>query len=105
MISRELVLFIAVVLSILWGIYLAETVIHYQRIKASPVRRRQDVVIALRRTVVAFCTWLFPFSFVFRLICVLLGVGDEISGQIVFYALLGANFTGSIFCIASLKYD
>lgn len=92
-------------LSITWGIYLFGTVIAYVRTRNYRDRRKQDMVVALRRFIVAFCIWLVCFSFVFRTVVVLLGMGDELAGQIVFYALLGTNVVGSIFAAISLRYD
>ncbi len=99
------ILFIATVLTVLWGVYLLGTIRLYVQAKNKHDRRMQDLVIALRRVVVAFCAWLFPFSFVFRTLCVILGVEDVVIGQIIFYSLLGANVTGSIYAIVSLWYD
>lgn len=99
------ILFIASVLSVLWGTYLIGTIRSYQVVKGNPHRRRQEVLVSVRDIVVALAAWTFVFSFVFRTSLVLVGVGDDIAGQIVFYALLGVNFTGSIFAIVSLKYD
>jgi hypothetical protein len=99
------ILAIAGFLSITWGVYLGGTIVSYRGLLKHPNRRRQDVVVALRRFVVAFCIWLFCFSFVFRTALVLMGAGDEFVGQIVFFALLGTNVVGSLFACVSLWFD
>jgi hypothetical protein len=99
------ILAISLFLSVTWGIYLAGTLSLYWKIHAQRPRRRQDVVVALRRFIVALCAWLFVFSFVFRTFCVVIGIGDEIAVQIVFFTLLGTNVVGSLFAIVSLWYD
>lgn len=99
------VLAASLILSVLWGIYLVGTVRLYLLEKGNQDRRQSDTVIALRRIVVAFCAWAFVLSFVLRTAAVLLGVGDQVAGQVAFYALVGINFTGSIFAIVSLRYD
>lgn len=92
-------------LSVTWGIYLVGTVREYVKIRSTIIRRRQDLVVALRRVVVAICVWLFVFSFCFRIICTYFGVNDEISAQLVFFSLLGSNVVGSLFAVVSLRYD
>ena len=92
-------------LSIMWGIYLANTVADYVRIRTVEGRRRGDTVTALTRVVVAICVFSLPFSFVFRTACVLLGMGDDTAAQITFFALVGPNVVGSIFAVVSLRFD
>jgi hypothetical protein len=99
------ILLISGFLSMTWGLYLVGTVLEYLRIRNSLFRRRVDVVVAIRRFVVALCVWLFVFSFAFRIICVVFGVADETAAEIVFFTLLGSNVVGSIFAIASLWLD
>ncbi len=99
------ILTISVSLSFLWGVYLAGTIHEYLQVRNVPFRRRQDVVVALRRFIVALCVWLFVFSYAFRIICIALGVGDEVVAQVIFFALLGSNVVGSIFAIISLWLD
>lgn len=87
---------IATFLSITWGIYLAGTIWRY---------RKKPSIAELRRFTVALCVWLFVFSFVFRTFCVLIGIGNDIAGQIVFFALLGSNVAGSLFCATTIWRD
>ena len=102
------ILVISGFLSVLWGIYLAYTIGDYRATRARPSdrqRRRGDVVRAFRRMLVAICVFTLPFSFVFRTLCVVIGIGDEQAAQVAFFSLLGPNVVGSIFAVASLRYD
>lgn len=99
------VLAISAFLSVTWGLYLIGTLISYARIRTESRRRRADRVIALRRFTVAFCIWLFCFSFAFRQITLLLGIDEELVVSLVFFSLVGTNVVGSIFALISLKYD
>ena len=103
--SQAQILIITTFLSITWGIYLAGSIREYMRMRATAVRRRTDMIVALRRVIVALCLWLFVFSFCFRIICVIVGVDDDVAAQIVFFSLLGSNVAGSIFAVVSLWYD
>lgn len=94
------ILGLALFLSVMWGIFFIHTVQDYRRADG-----RKETVIAFRRMIVAVCVWLLPVSFVFRTACVLLGVGDDVVGQIAFFAMVGPNVVGSIFAVVSLKYD
>lgn len=99
------VLAISSFLSVTWGIYLIGTLVSYARIKSTERRRRSDRVVALRRFTVAFCIWLFCFSFAFRQVMLLLGVESDIIPSLIFFSLTGTNVVGSIFAMISLKYD
>lgn len=94
---------LALFLSVTWGIYMAYTIRQY-RISAHFATRGR-IVRDFRRMVVAVCLWLFVFSFVFRTATVLVGLGQEVVGQILFYALAGSNIVGSVFVVASLFFD
>jgi UDP-N-acetylmuramyl pentapeptide phosphotransferase/UDP-N-acetylglucosamine-1-phosphate transferase len=101
------ILAIAGFLSVTWGVYLLGVIDDYRKIRADfrHTRRRQDLVAGLRRVVVALCIWLFVFSYVFRISSVWFGVSDELSAQIVFFALLGSNVVGSIFAAVTIWRD
>lgn len=92
-------------LSVMWGIYLAFTIVDYRTTLATAARRRSDIVSAFRRMVVAFCLFFLPFAFVVRTFCVLVGVGDEAAAQVTFFAFVGPNVLGSIYAVVSLRYD
>lgn len=99
---------ISAFLSVTWGAYFIYTIKDYLviRTKNGEGRRRGgDAVAALRRTIVAFCLWSFCFSFLFRTAMVLLGFGEDVVGQVVFFTLVGTNVLGSVFALVSLKYD
>lgn len=89
-------------LSVMWGIYFVYTVLDY---RASRGKGYKVLVAAFRRLIVALCVFLLPFSLMFRTACVLLGVADEITSQIIFFALVGPNVVGCIFVVVSLRYD
>lgn len=99
------ILLITGFLSVTWGIYLLGTIHEYRKTRGLRYRRRQDLVVALRRFIVALCVWLFVFSFCFRIISVYLGMDDDLAAQIVFFSLLGSNVVGSLFAVISLRYD
>lgn len=102
------ILVISIFLSITWGGYLLYTVQDYLRVRgrrSADPRRRGDVVTAFRRMVVAFCLWLICAAYVFRTACVLVGLGDAVAGQVVFFSLIGSNVAGSLFALISLRYD
>ena len=112
------ILVLALFLSVTWGIYLIYTVNDYRMVKTRRVvstkqgfepldgeRRRGELVAAFRRMLVALCVWSLPFSFVIRTSMVLAGFGDDLIGQIVFFALVGPNVVGSIFAVVSLRFD
>lgn len=109
------ILLLSSFLTIMWGIYLIFTIKDYRRVRLLRVskeaadnalyRRKGDTVAAFRRMIVAFCVFTLPASFVFRTACVLLGVGDETTAQITFFALVGPNVVGSIFAVVSLAFD
>ena len=92
-------------LTLTWGTYFAAALLDYVRYRASKDRRRGEGVRALRRVVIAFCVLMLPLSFFFRTGLVLAGLENGIAGQLVFFSLAGTNVLGSIFCIASLRYD
>lgn len=100
------VLAISSFLSITWGIYLIGTFVSYAHTRTNEAeRRRTSRVVALRRFTVAFCIWLFCFSFAFRQVTLLLGIDDEVVTSVVFFSLVGTNVAGSIFACISLRYD
>lgn len=99
------ILALSLFLSTTWGIYLIGTIREYLIVRGRKFRRREDLVIALRRFVVALCVWLFVFSYAFRVGSVFFGVQDEVAALIVFFALLGSNVVGSIFAVISLWLD
>ena len=100
------VLAITSFLSIMWGIYLFSTIQEYNTARTARTnRRRGDTISAFRRMVVAFCLWLICFSYVFRTFMVLIGLGDIVTSQVMFFALLGTNIPGSIFAVISLRLD
>jgi hypothetical protein len=99
------ILAISAFLSVMWGIYLAFTVTDYVKVKSYRDRRKGETVAAFRRMLVAFCVFSLPFSFVFRTACVILGIGDDVAGQVAFFALVGPNVVCSIFAVTSLRYD
>lgn len=90
-------------LSVTWGIYLGHTIGAYRR--ALRTRGRGLIVREFRRMVVAFCLWLICFSFVFRTALVLVGLGDEWVGQLLFFTLAGSSVLGSVFAVVSLWFD
>lgn len=97
-------LLLASFLSLTWGIYLAGSVRDLSRTRGRthPRPTRQDVILAYRRTVVALCLFMLPFSLLIRAAFVVAGLGQETAGQVVFFALVGTNVPGSIF--AALTY-
>lgn len=99
------ILALAAFLSITWGAALVGSVYNYKQTMSNPRRSRKDIVVAVRTFVGILCAWLFVFSFVFRTAAVLMGLGDDVVGQAVFYALVGSNVTGSIFVAVSFWFD
>lgn len=98
------ILLLATFLSVMWGIYMLYTINQYRIISRGGFPRGR-IVRDFRRMVVAVCLWLFVFSFVVRTTQVMLGVGSEGVGQILFFVLAGSNVAGSIFVVASLFFD
>jgi len=99
------VLALSLFLSVTWGIWLVYSIVEYRHTLTSKPRPRGALVVAFRRLMVSLCLWLICFSYVFRTICVLIGIDGAVTGQIIFFALIGSNVVGSIFAIASLKFD
>lgn len=99
------ILAVSLFLSLTWGVYLLGTIREYTIVRNEKFRRREDIVVALRRFVVALCVWLFVSSYAFRVGSVFFGVQDEVATLIVFFALLGSNVVGSIFAVISLWLD
>lgn len=89
-------------LSVTWGIYAVYTIKDYLRFRG---QGRGTTVTYLRRVIVAFCLWLFVFSFFFRIVSVYFGVSDDVAGQVTFFSLLGSNVLGSLFAVVSLLFD
>ncbi len=90
-------------LSVTWGIYMVYTIREYLRVRRTGDRR--TMVREFRRMLVAICLWSFMFSFVFRTGAVLLGMGDETVGLVLFFTLTSLNIIGSLFAVLSLKFD
>jgi hypothetical protein len=100
------VLLLTAFLTWAWGIYFAYTVEQWLDPTPEPTRvRRAELIVRFRRMIVALCALLLPASFYIRTFIVLLGLGDAFAGQIVFFALAGANIVGAIFVLVSLKFD
>jgi len=109
---------LAAFLSVTWGIYLVYTIREYRRVLhevttqrpvppdfSSAPRRKGEILAALRKMIVAWCQWLFVFSFVFRTGMVLLGLDDQVVGLVIFFTLAGSNVLGSLYVVISLRYD
>ena len=99
------ILALSLFLSVTWGIYLIFTVRDYLSVRTRAGRERGDLVASFRRMLVAICVFSLPASFVFRTVCVLAGVGDDLISQILFFALVGPNVVCSLFAVISLRYD
>lgn len=99
------VLMLTLGLTVGWGVYFFACVAEYLDIRERHDRRQAEVLRGFRRVVVSFCLWLLPLSFFFRTGLVLLGVGDGVAGQVVFFALASTNVVGCLFCLASLRHD
>ena len=97
------ILAISAFLSVMWGIYLAYTVQDYRLAKGSHVR--PEIVRAFRRMLVVLCLWSICFAYVFRTLCVIVGLGDAWAGQVAFFAILGLNVPSSIFTVISFRFD
>ena len=102
---QKQILAISVFLSFTWGVYLIGTIREYLVVRNRMFRRREDIVIALRRFIVALCVWLFVFSYAYRITTFALGIETEVVAVIIFFALLGSNVVGSIFAVVSLWFD
>jgi uncharacterized membrane protein len=92
-------------LTVTWGINMVIAASEYRIARATPDRRRADVVRALRRCVASICLFMLPFSFMIRTALVLAGFGNDVIGMVVFFALAGTNVVGSLFVMISLRYD
>ena len=90
-------------LTVMWGIYFAHTIREYRRPEATTPRRLR--VANFRRAVVGLCVFALPASFLLRTLLVLMGAGNEVIGQILFFALAGPNVIGSTFVVISLRFD
>ena len=96
-------------LTVMWGVYFASALIEYRAIRKGPtfvvLTRQQEIVRGFRRVIVSLCVFMLPAAFVLRTGLVLLGFGNDVVGVVVFFALVGPNIIGSIFAVASLRYD
>lgn len=96
-------------LTTMWGIYLVAAAREYREVRQGPrvivLSRQQEIVRAFRRVVVDLCVFALPAAFLLRTGMVLLGLGNDVVGGVVFFALVGPNVVGSIFAVASLRYD
>jgi hypothetical protein len=96
-------------LTVMWGTYFASALREYGAVRRGPrvvvLTRQQEIVRAFRRVVVDLCVFMLPAAFVLRTGMVIIGVGNDVVGGVVFFALVGPNVIGSIFAVASLRYD
>jgi hypothetical protein len=96
-------------LTLAWGVYLVAAIREYRAVRFGPSRivltRQQELVRAFRRVIVDLCVFMLPAAFVLRTGLVLLGFGNDVIGAVLFFALVGPNVVGSIFAVASLRYD
>ena len=95
---------LATTLALLWGIYFFFTVREWFQVRQR-VRARGDMISAFRRMLVAWCVFILPFSVTVRTALVIMGFGDAIIGQIIFFTLAGSNLIGAIFAVVSLRLD
>lgn len=83
-------------LSLTWGTYLMFTLREFRAARNSK-KGRVEMMALYRRSIVAICVFMLPFSLLVRTSLVLMGLGDQLAGQVVFYAFAGTNIPGSIF--------
>lgn len=88
------ILALSLLLSFLWGDYLLSTLTDFRKYRDAR---------ALTSFIVALCLWAVCFSYTFRTICVLLGVGEQDVSQIVFFALLAPTLIGGLLVFGSRR--
>ena len=92
-------------LAVTWGIYGLWAIREWRKVQGNKASRRGDYIAAFRRLIIALNLWLLPFSFLVRTGEVILGIGDNVIAQVLFFALTGTNVVGSLFAVVSLRYD
>lgn len=96
-------------LAVMWGVYFVASLREYLQVRQGRqlvvVTRRQEIVRAFRRVVVAFCLFSLPLSAAVRSLSVVLGFGPDVGAGVVYFMLVAPNVVGAIFCVASLRYD
>lgn len=91
---------LALFLSVAWGVYLVFTIrdlLSIQHLAKTTKRDRIEIIATFRRMIVAVCVFMLPFSLLIRTAIVGLGFGDQVAGQVVFFALAGSNIPGAVF--------
>lgn len=96
-------------LTMMWGIYFVAALREYLLVRSARtvliLTPRQQAIRAFRRVVVDFCVFALPLSVAIRTAGIVLGIGTDVVGGVVFFMLVTPNVIGSIFCVASLRYD
>lgn len=96
---------LAVILTLVWGWHLFDTVNDYRSLRVNPDRTKRQMGDSFRSLIAAACLWSICVGTGLRTGIILLGFGDALGGQVAFFAIMGINIPGGIFAIVSRKLD
>lgn len=97
------ILLLSLFLSFAWGWHTIDTITEYREYRTRPNRIESRVAQYLRDVVCAVCLESICIAYVLRTAIVLLGFGDQIAGQLLFFVLLGVNIPGALYAIISRR--
>lgn len=99
------ILLLSLLLGVAFGWHFLDTVSDWRYVRAHGTRRKKDLGDAFRSMIAALCLLSFCVAYVIRTALVLLGAGDTVAGQVVFFTILGVNIPGGLFMVVSRKFD
>lgn len=94
---------LSLLLSLVWGWYLRDTVHDWREIRRIETRRRGEMADAFRAMLCAISLESICAAYVLRTALVVIGLGDATAGQVVFFTLLGVNIPAALFVVASRR--
>lgn len=92
------ILVLSAIFSAIWAVSLYRAAQDYRearRDKLAPLGR------SMRQLVLVFCAASTALAYLVRTTLVMAGFGADVAGQVLFYALLGTNLVGGLFCAVS----
>lgn len=99
------ILILSLGLGFAFGWHFIDTVNDWRYVRNHGTRRKKDLGDAFRAMIAALCLLSFCVAYVLRTATVILGFGDTVAGQVVFFTIIGVNVTGGLFMVVSRKFD
>lgn len=97
------ILAVSLFLSFVWGWHLVDMAADWRKIRLTGTRRRGEMADTFRALLCAIALWSICVSYAVRTAMIVMGLGDELAGQIGFFALLGINIPVGIFALVSRR--